>query len=131
MKNYIKLETMSIKMTITNTPIRPNRKPMPRRIRNSISLGNLDIIEEWPETIKIHVLDLDELNEIEKPKKSFFWRKMKKLKKLRKLLRNRSEGVKHLVELKKTPILAQKEIIVCHGVTIWEEELTGNASGFF
>ena len=114
-------------MSIITTPTRPNRKPVARRIRNSISLGNLDIIEEWPETIKIHVIDLD-LDD--KPKKSFFWRKMKKLKKLRKMLKNRSEGVKTLTEMRKTPILAQKEIIVSRGVTIWEEEIS-NESGFF
>ena len=115
--------------------------------RKSMSLGNLDTIEEWPENqtalkrglskklSKIsrllsfsHRPDDLKKNQRSKPvitrgleEQSVNTRNVQKVKgQLRKIMKKLS---KPSIDGKKTPILSQKEIIIKRGITIWEEDL--------
>ena len=88
-------------------------------------MGNLDTIDEYP--VKIHILDLGLCDEEDKPK-SFFSRKMAKMKRKAISCIFRNSKSSKIVSGKKTPILAQKEMVI-KGATIWEEEI--NDSVFF
>ena len=127
-----------------------------RLARNSISLGNLDTIDEWPETVKVQIIDLDDHQK--RPKVGLFGKFSQKIfgnritvgkslrksatrmecslnnntklapltKRLRKYLtKNHNQSIR----TKKTPILAQKEIVL-NGMTIWEEEMNGSVDVF-
>ena len=126
-----------------------------RLARNSISLGNLDTIDEWPETVKVQIIDLDDHK---RPKVGIFGKFSQKIfgnritvgkslrksatrmecslnnntrlapltKRLRKYL---TKNTNQSMRAKKTPILAQKEIVL-NGMTIWEEEMNGSVDVF-
>ena len=168
---FIRTRPHMVSGTVTLRPIK--RRPKTREsLRNSVSLGNLDTIEEWPEptlasntraptcninslrrkkslskTIskvskslltysrtavngnlkqpaQVHCLPKIKFNPKIKSSVSSMRRAIKKI--------SMTTGTKMTEENspKKTPILAQREIIVDNGITIWEEEMTNAEDSF-
>ena len=166
---FVRTRPNLVSGTVTLRPIK--RRPKTRESpRNSVSLGNLDTIEEWPET-NIRTNNINSLRRkkslsktISKVSKSLLTYsrtavngnlkqptqvqclpKIKfnpKLKSgvstvrgsMRRAIKkiSRTTGTKITGENspKKTPILAQREIIVDNGITIWEEEMTNADDSF-
>ena len=157
--------------TVTLRPIK--RRPKTREsLRNSVSLGNLDTIEEWPEPAnQIRATNLNSLRRkkslsktISKVSKSLltysrtavngnlkqptqvqclpkikFNPKLKSgvstvrgsmRRAIKKISRTTGPRMTEENSPKKTPILAQREIIVDNGITIWEEEMTNADDSF-
>ena len=167
--------------TVTLRP--EKRRPKAREsLRNSVSLGNLDTIEEWPESeINLRQLPLKNratstLDSRMRRKKSLsrtisrvsksiltysrtavshnpptqvqclpklkFNPKLKSSAEIKQLKSSMRRVIKKITTAtkaqsaaeqsasspKKTPILAQREIIVENGITIWEEEMTADDS---
>ena len=168
---FVRTRPNMVSGTVTLRPIK--RRPKTREsLRNSVSLGNLDTIEEWPEPAnQIRATNLNSLRRkkslsktISKVSKSLLTYsrtavngnlkqptqvqclpKIKfnpKLKSgvstvrgsMRRAIKkiSRTTGPKMTEENspKKTPILAQREIIVDNGITIWEEEMTNADDSF-
>ena len=168
---FVRTRPNMVSGTVTLRPIK--RRPKTREsLRNSVSLGNLDTIEEWPEPAnQIRAINLNSLRRkkslsktISKVSKSLLTYsrtavngnlkqptqvqclpKIKfnpKLKSgvstvrgsMRRAIKkiSRTTGPKMTEENspKKTPILAQREIIVDNGITIWEEEMTNADDSF-
>ena len=166
---FVRTRPNLVSGTVTLRPIK--RRPKTREsLRNSVSLGNLDTIEEWPET-NIRATNINSLRRkkslsktISKVSKSLLTYsrtavngnlkqptqvqclpKIKfnpKLKSgvstvrgsmrwaIKKISRTTVTKMTEENSPKKTPILAQREIIVDNGITIWEEEMTNADDSF-
>ena len=166
---FVRTRPNLVSGTVTLRPIK--RRPKTREsLRNSVSLGNLDTIEEWPET-NIRATNLNSLRRkkslsktISKVSKSLltysrtavngnlkqptqvqclpkikFNPKLKSgvstvrgsmRRAIKKISRTTSTKMTEENSPKKTPILAQREIIVDNGITIWEEEMTNADDSF-
>ena len=116
--------------SVTLRPIRnknyeENRNYEKSKMRNSVSLDNLDIIYEFPFPIenitKRKTMFQKFLPSNAKKKGGALLKNLLQVRKMvRKMSRGRTfDGAKH------TPILAQKEFIIKTGITIWEEDING------
>ena len=170
---FVRTRPNLVSGTVTLRPIK--RRPKTREsLRNSVSLGNLDTIEEWPEPTLATNIRTNNLNSLRRKKslsktiskvskslltysktavngnlkqpthvqclpKIKFNPKLKSgVSTVRGSMRraikriSKTTGTKMTEENspKKTPILAQREIIVDNGITIWEEEMTNADDSF-
>ena len=169
---FVRTRPGMVSGTVTLRPIK--RRPKTREsLRNSVSLGNLDTIEEWPEPTIVtnaRTTTTGTLNSLRRKKslsktiskvskslltysrtavagsnqlkqptqvqclpKIKFNPKIKSgVSSMRRAIKKISMDRKRTDENspKKTPILAQREIIVDNGITIWEEEMTNAEDSF-
>ena len=168
---FVRTRPGMVSGTVTLRPIK--RRPKTREsLRNSVSLGNLDTIEEWPEPTLVsnaRAPTTGTLNSLRRKKslsktiskvskslltysrtavagnqlkpptqvqclpKIKFNPKIKSgVSSMRRAIKKISMDRKRTDENspKKTPILAQREIIVDNGITIWEEEMTNAEDSF-